>query len=119
MTGLPVVIAVPLGSDISKREANVVILNTILTRVQDIAREIDTTANGLRALATRFATPQQCSDDDLANELRNLDASLERLLTLRTALSMRLTAFSNQRRATQAPEADDPFADPTLISKAS
>jgi prefoldin subunit 5 len=116
---LPAVLIVPASSGVSAREANEEILNLIHKRVVEIAREIDTTANGLRALASRFATPNQLTDHDILTELRNLDASLERLLSLRTSLGMRLTAYQQQRTATQHPEADDPFADITPALKAS
>ncbi len=112
-------VRMPPNSGVTVREANEEVLNLILQRVTDIAKRIDLTAIGLRELATRVATPSLLTDEQLAQEVRNLEEQLQLLITLRTSLDFRLTAFSNQRRVALTPEANDPFADPTPVLKAS
>lgn len=99
------VIAFSGASGVTEERVASLIVTEMISKVDEIRREFRSTLNGLEALNTRFNRAASMTQPEADNEFRNLDAQLQRLLTLRQSLQVRVDVLLSQQRVIAAPAA--------------
>lgn len=95
MTG---VVAFPTASGVTEGEVTAAVMDLMTEKVGETRREMRSAINGLEAITARFAGVDGMTQHEADTEFANLDAQLQRLLTLRHTLQARVDAHLSQQR---------------------
>lgn len=85
-------------SVVSASEAEALVTGLLTSKVQETCLEMSSAANGLQAITARFVDLTDMTQHVADNEFANLDAQLQRLLTLRHTLQTRVDAHLSHQR---------------------
>lgn len=85
-------------SVVSASEAEALVMGLLTSKVQETCLEMSSAANGLQAITARLINITGTTQHEADNEFANMDAQLQRLLSLRHTLQTRVDAHLSQQR---------------------
>ncbi len=85
-------------SVVSASEAEALVMRLLTSKVNETCLEMSSAANGLRAITARLVDLECKTQHEADTEFANMDAQLNRLLTLRYTLQARVDAHLSQQR---------------------
>jgi hypothetical protein len=85
-------------SIVSAGEAEALVMGLLTSKVQETCLEMSSAANGLQAITARLLDLKCKTQHEADHEFANLDAQLQRLLSLRHTLQARVDAHLSQQR---------------------
>lgn len=92
------VVAFPNASGLTERDVTAAVMDLMTEKVMETRREMRSAINGLEAITARFAGVPFMTQHEADHEFANLDAQLQRLLSLRHTLQARVDAHLSQQR---------------------
>lgn len=85
-------------SVVSASEAEALVMLLLTSKAQETCLEMSSVANGLQAITARLLDLRGKTQHEADTEVANLDAQLNRLLSLRHTLQTRVDAHLSQQR---------------------
>lgn len=85
-------------SVVAPSEAEALVMGLLTSKVRETCLEMSSAANGLQAITARLVDINGKTQHEADTEFANLDAQLNRLLTLRHMLQTRVDAHLSQQR---------------------